>query len=159
MGVVLGSSNVCSIWRCNNGIFYHCFFLAFWSVSGGRVCFHSFPFCRVSSDRWQAFFSFLVSCYAILIEQPLGICSRAFLLCSFQPCSGPTRAFYALPYIPPLPPVFSSCAPFYGLIMAINSKAISRPCETLLDVPVYTYTTSSKNAIRGIVQGCRRTLY
>lgn len=58
--------------RRNYGIFYHCFFLAFWPVSGRCICFHLFPVCRVSTDWRQAFFPLLVSRYAILNDKALG---------------------------------------------------------------------------------------
>lgn len=97
MGAVLGSLNVSLIWRCNHGIFYHCFFLAFWPVSGRRIHFHSFPFSGISSDWRQAFLLFVVACYALLISAPMGLSYRGFFLPSrglFCPC--------LYPYIPDL---------------------------------------------------------
>lgn len=120
MVAVLGGLNVFLTWRHNHGIFYHCFFVLLWPVFGRYICFHSFPVCCVQSNWRQAFFSFLVPCYAILSGQALGI-AWGF---SAMPFSAPQRPYTGFLCLALCTTIATYKRLFYGLLWLIVGPSL-----------------------------------
>ena len=96
--------NICIMKENYDGIFYHCFSLAFRLVPSGFCSCYGWAVCGVSPDRWQAFFPLMVSLHAVLIVQPWAM-PRAFSIAIYRACVGfscPALCTYTLKVKRPL---------------------------------------------------------